>query len=221
MKSAIVYIRVSTDMQVKEGVSLDAQQAKALAWCELNDYQLKAIFTDAGLSGKRADNRPALQNALAACGKGDALVVYSLSRLARSTKDTIAISEILMKKGTDLVSLSEKIDTTSPAGRMVFKMLAVLAEFESDQLGERVSSSMQLKRSRFERVGSIPYGYHLAECGIKLLPNSHEQEAIALCQALNAQGLSLRKIAHELTKRQFQPRGKKWHATSIMRILKP
>jgi DNA invertase Pin-like site-specific DNA recombinase len=96
MKSAFVYIRVSTDMQVKEGISLDAQQAKAAAWCELNDYQLQKVFVDAGLSGKRADNRPALQNALSACGKGDALVVYSLSRLARSTKDTIAISEILI-----------------------------------------------------------------------------------------------------------------------------
>lgn len=95
---AIIYLRVSTAGQVEDGVSLDAQESKARAWCELNDYPIKAVFTDAGISGKSAINRPELQNALADCGNGDALIVYSLSRLARSTKDTIEISELLAKK---------------------------------------------------------------------------------------------------------------------------
>jgi DNA invertase Pin-like site-specific DNA recombinase len=66
----------------------------------------------------------------AACERKAALIVYSLSRLARSTKDAIAISERLAKNGADLVSLSERIDTTTAAGKIVFRMLAVLAEFE-------------------------------------------------------------------------------------------
>jgi site-specific DNA recombinase len=85
-------------------------------------------FEDAGLSGSRADNRPALQSALTeACRRKAALVVYSLSRLARSTTGAIKISERLNKSGADLVSLSEHIDTTSAAGKMVFRLLAVLA----------------------------------------------------------------------------------------------
>ena len=60
-----------------------------------------------------------------------ALVCYSISRLARSTRDMLHISEQLDKKGADLVSLTEKIDTTTAAGRMVFKMLAVLADFRA------------------------------------------------------------------------------------------
>src|SRR5690348_16798834 len=109
--NAVGYARVSTDMQASDGVSLDAQKAKIRAWCEANGYTLAGLHVDAGLSGCRSDNRPGLQEALAAaCKRKAALVVYSLSRLARSTKDAIAISERLAKNGADLVSLSERID---------------------------------------------------------------------------------------------------------------
>lgn len=68
-KSAIGYVRVSTESQALEGVSLEAQQAKIQAWCLANDVELSGVFIDAGLSGKRADNRPELQNALDAVCK--------------------------------------------------------------------------------------------------------------------------------------------------------
>src|SRR5689334_17391863 len=104
---AIGYVRVSSVGQAVEGISLDAQQAKIRAWCEANGYELADVFVDAGISGGRTDNRPGLQNALAAVckGKGNVLVVYSLSRMARSTKDTITISERLEKAGANLASL--------------------------------------------------------------------------------------------------------------------
>ena len=68
----IGYVRVSTEGQAQDGVSLDAQEAKVRAWAELNNADSVSIFVDAGLSGKRADNRPGLQEALNAVGKGDA-----------------------------------------------------------------------------------------------------------------------------------------------------
>ena len=90
-KRAIGYIRVSTAGQATEGVSIDAQTARIRAWCDCNGYSLADVFTDAGISGKRADNRPGLRRALdAACKRRAALVVYSLSRLARSTKFGLA-----------------------------------------------------------------------------------------------------------------------------------
>ena len=86
---ATAYIRVSTAQQAEEGVSLEAQQARIAAYCMANGLELVNTFTDAGLSGKRADNRPGLQAALeAVCNDGGILVVYSLSRLARSVGDT-------------------------------------------------------------------------------------------------------------------------------------
>ncbi len=135
---AIGYCRVSTEGQAHDGVSLATQQARILAWCEANGYSLVELHVDAGLSGCRSDNRPGLQAALSvACRERAALIVYSLSRLARSTKDAISISDRLAKSGADLVSLSERLDTTSAAGKMIFRMLAVLAEFERDQVAER------------------------------------------------------------------------------------
>jgi DNA invertase Pin-like site-specific DNA recombinase len=127
-QKVVAYIRVSTVGQVEDGVSLDAQRAKIAAWCSLNDAELVAVFEDAGLSGASMTKRNGLHAALKATGKGMALVCYSMSRLARSTRDMLAIAEQLDAKHADLVSLTEKIDTTTASGRMVFKMLAVLAD---------------------------------------------------------------------------------------------
>lgn len=125
---AIGYVRVSTAQQATDGVSLEAQRERIIAWCRANGYTLGEIHVDHGLSGARADNRPALQAALKQAAEAKATVVtYSLSRVARSTTDAIAISERLRQSGADLVSLSEHIDTTTAAGKMVFRMLAVLA----------------------------------------------------------------------------------------------
>jgi Resolvase, N terminal domain len=109
-------------------------------------------------AGELLTDRPALQEALSRCTKG-ALVVYSLSRLARSTKDTLEIADRLAGAGADLVSLSERIDTTTASGKMVFRTLAVLAEFERDQVSERTRFAMAHKKGNGERVGSVPYGF--------------------------------------------------------------
>ena len=220
MKTAIAYTRVSTTSQADEGVSLEAQEAKIQAWCNLHDYVLARTFIDSGISGQRADNRPELQAALTACPKGGVLVVYSLSRLARSTADTLAIADQLHKNDVDLVSLSENIDTTSAAGKMLFRMLAVLAEFERDQISERTSSALQHKKTRGELVGSVPYGYTLAVDGVKLEYNSKEQAVLRLVKELRGSGLSLRKIAARLASEGHKPRGKAWYASTVSNILK-
>lgn len=189
------------------------------AWADLNGYELAGVFVDAGISGTKAD-RPGLAAALAAVDKRDALVVYSLSRLSRSTKHTIEISERLDKAGADLVSISEKIDTTTAAGKMVFRMMAVLAEFERDQLAERTSAAMQHKKAKGERVGAVPYGKALAGDGVALVNVPAEQEVIAEARRLHAAGLSLRKIAGMLAEKGFKARnGKVFAATQIQRMV--
>lgn len=220
---AVGYIRVSTEGQAQEGISLDAQRARIEAWCIANGYRLTAVNVDAGLSGGRADNRPALQTALAeACGQKAALVVYSLSRLARSTKDAIAISDRLAKNGADLVSLSEKIDTTSATGKMIFRLLAVLAEFERDQTAERTRCAMGHLRSQGKRIsGRIPFGYSLAENGTDLVPNPKEQDATVIMRELRAQGCSLRTIAAALTAKGIHTKTRTaWTAEVIRGILR-
>lgn len=218
---AIAYCRVSTEGQAVDGVSLEAQAAKVAAWCLANDCELVGTYTDAGLSGSRADNRPQLQAALDhACRVGGVLVTYSLSRLARSTADTIEIAARLEKAGADLASVSERIDTQSAAGRMLFRLLATLAEFEADQIRERTKAALGHKKAQGERVGSVPYGFTLAADGIALVIDAAEQAVLETIRELRAAGVSMQGIADELNRRGIAAkRGGTWKHSSIQRIL--
>lgn len=222
MKEAVAYLRVSSEAQATEGVSLDAQRAKAVAWCDLNGYRLAAVHVDAGLSGRKVTNRPGLHAALDdVCLRHGALVVYSLSRLARSTRDTLVIADRLKKARADLVSLSERIDTTSAAGAMFFRLMAVLAEFERDLVAERTRAALQHKRTLGERVGQVPFGYNVGPDGIELLENPDEQAALADMASMRRHGMSYRGIAAALTARGVSPKNgsARWSHSAVAAIL--
>ena len=157
-----------------------------------------------------------------ACRDRAALVVYSLSRLARSTRDAIDIAERLHKAGADLVSLTERIDTTTAAGKMVFRMLAVLAEFERDLVSERTAAALAHKRCRGERVGDIPYGWRLTDDGTTLAPIESEQTTIRQIRAMREGGVSYRAIAEELTRRGVPTKkgNARWTHQAVASILK-
>jgi DNA invertase Pin-like site-specific DNA recombinase len=220
---AVGYIQVSTAGQATDGVSLDVQAARIRAWCEANGYDLTETLSDAGLSGKRADRRPGLQSALdAACRNRAALVVYSLSRLARSTRDAIDIADRLHTAGADLVSLTERIDTTTAAGKMVFRMLAVLAEFERDLVSERTTAALAHKRRKGERIGDIPYGWQLNHDGTTLAAVEAEQAVIRDMRAMRNQGSSYRAIAEQLSRRGVPTKkgNAAWTHQAVASILK-
>ena len=218
---AVGYTRVSTASQSQEGVSLDAQAQSIAAWCQAHGCRLDAVYIETG-SGARADNRPQLQSALRHACQGKAvLVVYSLSRLARSTKDALLISEQLDKAGADLVSLSERIDSTSPMGRMVFRLLSAINEFEKDQLSERTRSVMAHLRQQNRRISAkIPLGYDLAPDGVSLVPNPVEQALIARITAWRKRGWSLGRIARRLEALGVPTKNKaRWYPATVRRIL--
>lgn len=223
-RQAFGYVRVSTIGQAVEGVSLDAQREAVTRQAEAAGLELVGIEADEGISGKRADTRPGLQRAIEqACNCGGVLVVYSLSRLARSTRDTLAIAEQLEQAGADLVSVSEKIDTTGACGRMVFRMLAVLAEFERDVIAERTTAALRFKRAGgFKTGGAVPYGFDSISDGgkLRLVENTTEQAVISTMIELHQAGRSLRTIGAELAAKGIAPRtGKTWHAKVIAGIL--
>jgi site-specific DNA recombinase len=213
-RTAVGYVRVSTAYQVEDGVSLDAQEERLRSWAAANGYDLVAVYRDEGVSGKRADNRPGLQRALSeACKSKGVLVTFSLSRLARSTRDAIDIAERLEKCGAELASLSERIDTTSASGRAFFRIMAVIAEFERDQTSERTKMALShIRKSGRKTGGSVPYGYRLAADGRSLVREEREQRALALLRALKADGLSLRSIGARLEAAGYGPRsGGSWN----------
>ena len=215
---AIGYIRVSTERQADEGVSLEAQKARIAAWCTANECELVEVYVDAGISGKSMDKRQGLQAALTATGKGMVLVVYSLSRLARSTKDTLAISEQLDKSGSDLVSLSERIDTTGAAGKMMFRMLAVLAEFERDVISERTTAALAYKKANGEKYAPVPFGY--SEIKGRLVAVESEALVVAEINKQRKAGATLQAIAERLNNQGITGKqGGKWYPSTVRCIL--
>lgn len=220
---AVGYRRVSSEEQSKEGVSLDMQAAKIRAYCELNDLDLVAIKEDAGISAKNITGRPGFQEALnmVYSGEADALVVWKLDRAFRSTQDALCVAEKLNKQGKALVSICEKLDTTSAIGEFFFTLMASLAQMERRLIGERTAAALQSKKAKGERVGEIPFGFRLADDGIHLEDDPTEQEIIEKIRALKAKRHSFRQIAEELNRDGYvTKKGKTWTHKQVSRVLK-
>jgi site-specific DNA recombinase len=220
---AIGYVRVSTEDQAKEGVSLDNQKSKIEAYCQLKDLNLSEIIEDAGLSAKNL-KRPGVQKVLNLARKKqvDAIVVYKLDRIFRSTTDALETTKMFDKWGVSFHSIEETLDTQSAMGRFFFTLTAALAEMERRIIGERTKAALSHKRSRNEKTGGdVPYGYDLTPVGI-LIKNDNEQKVIRLIRNLNKDGYSLRKICRELEKEgHLTKRGNLvWHPQTISDILK-
>jgi DNA invertase Pin-like site-specific DNA recombinase len=222
--NVIAYIRVSTEEQASGGVSLDAQRAKIEAYAALYDLQVVEVVVDAGVSAKTL-NRPGLQACLAMmkAGKADGVVVAKLDRLSRSVADwNLLIDRYFGEKpGKQLLSVADQIDTRTAAGRLVLNVLMSVAQWERETIGERTRDAMAHKRARRERVGSVPFGFDLADDGATLVPNDAEQRVIADIRALRAEGHSLRRITDELTGQGIATKegNTRWTHTAIAKIL--
>lgn len=206
---------------MQEGVSQAMQTDRIANWCKANGHELEAVFVETG-SGGRADNRPELQKAMAkVCKEGGILVVYSLSRFSRSVKDTLELTARLDKAGAHLASLSESLDTSTAVGRMIFRMLSSLSEFERDALAEKTRDALGHMRKNNRRISAkIPFGHTLAADGATLLPNATEQNAIARMKVWRKEGMTLAAIAHNLKAGGVSTReGGQWYPKTISAIL--
>jgi len=216
------YVRVSTDKQAERGLSLDAQRAKLLGYAALYDLELVDTVVDAGESAKSL-NRPGLQRVLAMLksGAADAVLVVKLDRLTRSVRDLGDLVQRYFTNKAALLSVSESIDTRSAAGRLVLNVLASVAEWEREAIGERTATAMQLKAQRGEFTGGeAPFGYRLAADGVRLEPVASEQRVVAKARELRGAGLSLRATAAELDRLGFRSRvGKTFAASQVARML--
>jgi site-specific DNA recombinase len=198
----VVYVRVSTQDQAANGVSLEAQEARLRAYAGIYDLAVVDAIADAGESGKSL-NRPGLQRALAMLrrGEADGLAVVSLSRLTRSVRDWQDLVDGYFgeRPGKQLFSVNESIDTRSAMGRMVLNILLSVAQAERETTCERTKAALTHKITNGQRCGRLRYGYDLDPDGKSLVPNPSEQVTIATMRELRQAGYSLRRIAAELT----------------------
>jgi site-specific DNA recombinase len=196
----IGYVRVSTDKQADEGVSLDAQSAQLDAYATLYGLQIVEVIVDAGASAKSLE-RPGLAKAMAmlAGGAAEGLLVTKLDRLTRSVRDLgDLVSGPFAPGKAALLSVGEQIDTRSAAGRLVLNVLASVSQWEREAVGERTSVAMQHKIARGEYTGGrVPYGWRLADDGSHLERLEDEQATIERARALR-EALSLGAVARAL-----------------------
>jgi len=224
--SAVVYCRVSTREQALEGVSLAAQEAALRAYCTLRNLDVAAVVVDAGVSGgkplaTRDGGRRVLD--LVESGAVGSVVAYKLDRLFRDACDCLAVTAEWDRQevALHLVDLGgQSIDTSTAMGRFILTVLAGAAEMERNQIRERTAAALAHKRSKGEKTGGrCPFGYRLAADGVHLETDDDEQRVIALVSALRADGLSLRAVAERLNADNVPARGKRWHTTTVARVV--
>ena len=223
---AIGYVRVSTEEQATEGVSLEAQQSKLRAYAELRGIELTEIIVDAGVSaGKPLESRAGGAALLAALRRRDnrpgAIVALKLDRLFRNATDCLSTCAAWDRRDLALHLLDlggSSLDTSSAMGRFFLTVMAGAAELERNLTRERTADALQHKKARGERVGQVPYGYRADGAG--LVPEPAEQDTIATVVRLRAAGETLRGIVAALNAApEHKPRGKRWHLTTVRRIL--
>jgi DNA invertase Pin-like site-specific DNA recombinase len=224
MPLAVLYARFSPRPNPDECDSVEKQLERCRAYCEGHGYTVVAQHHDKDVSGERADNRPGLQKAItAACDRKAVLCVYSLSRLARCTKDAIDLAERLSAAGADLAVIQENVNTRSPMGRFIFTLFSALAQLEREQIAERTSSAMlrhQSKGRRMTRADRCPFGWrtHPAEPN-RLMEDADEQRVIVRIREEHKHGRGLREIARRLDAAGISCRGGRWSHTTIRSVL--
>jgi site-specific DNA recombinase len=138
MTAAVIYARFSPRPLSHECDSVEKQIERCREYCKGHGYIVVAEHLDKDLSGEKADNRPGLQEAITtACERKAILCVYSLSRLARCTKDAINLAERLNVAGADLAVIQKNVDSRSPMGRFIFTLFSALAQLERKQIAEK------------------------------------------------------------------------------------
>ena len=194
-----LYIRVSTQEQVKEGYSIGAQEERLRAYAKARGYTIVKVYTDPGYSGANTD-RPALQEMIKQIelGIADLVLVYKLDRLSRSQKDTLfLIEEVFLKHQVDFVSMNESFDTSTPFGRAMIGILSVFAQLEREQIRERtiMGKEARAKEGRWHGGGGEKHhatGYDYVEGELHII--EYEAECVKMIFDEYNKGLGVNKV---------------------------
>lgn len=208
---ALLYARVSTQMQVNDGVSLDVQERQLITAAEFHGFSEWEVIREEGKSGKSVKGRPVLQKALRDLESkvADALIVTRIDRLARSTSDFLQIVDQANKQGWRLIMLDLNLDTSSYQGRFVVTVMSALAEMERGIIAARQKDVHKDRRER-----GIVWG---VDMGPKNKTPSEIKDRIF---RERSEGLSFRKIADGLNKDGIPTQnGRQWHASTVKNIV--
>jgi DNA invertase Pin-like site-specific DNA recombinase len=231
------YIRVSTQEQARDGVSLDAQRNKLVSYADAMDIELVDICEDRGLTAKNLD-RPGLRQALTMLrlDMAEGLLVAKLDRLTRSVRDLGTLVETYFTKTHTLCSVADHVDTRTPGGKLVLNVLMSVAQWEVEANAERTRDALAQVKAEGGTVGGVRFGQRRkgsldangkrtgevdANGRIVVEECPEERETVDMVERFSKRdGLGARAIAARLTELGVKTkRGGRWHATQVQRMI--
>ena len=219
-KSIGIWIRVSTEDQAR-GESPEHHEERARSYAKSRGWEVKEVYDLAGQSGKAVMQHPEAKRMMKDIERGHitGLVFSKLARLSRNRRELEDFADFFNQHQADLISLSEAIDTSTAGGRMFFHLLGVFAQWEREEITERVNASVLTRAKLGKSInGSAPYGYQWKERKLVVKPEEAaiRRKAYELFLELRRKG----QVAEQLNTAGYRTRnGAIWRDTTVLRIL--
>lgn len=215
-----IWVRVSTDDQAR-GESPKTHEKRARMHAGSKDWKVVELYDLSGVSGKSIIEHPECRRMLndVSTGRIKALVFSKLARLARNTRELLEISDYFQKYDASLVSLGESIDTSTPAGRLLFTVIGALGEWEREEISSRVSAAVVTRAKQGKCVGGVgPLGYAWRDN--QLVVNPEEADTVKEVFTTFMKGHNLTTTAKIMNERGYRTKeGAKFKNVTVKRIL--